>query len=93
MCYMTDCYMDLKLDFEKSVINFKWQECCHCPPVGQQKLLLIAVKWQEYCHCPIRDISANNSKRSKKSVKHGGMVAFSYYLTVNVKYMYIATAL
>jgi len=29
---MTDYYMDLKPDFEKSVINFKWQECCHCPP-------------------------------------------------------------
>ena len=31
MYYMTDCYMGQKPDFEKSVINFKWQEYCHCP--------------------------------------------------------------
>jgi len=42
MYYMTDCYMDIKPDFEKSVINFKWQEYCHCPP-GSTK---ITVKWQ-----------------------------------------------
>jgi len=29
---MTDCYMGLKPDFAKSVINFKWPEYCHYPP-------------------------------------------------------------
>jgi len=73
--------MGLKPDFEKSVINFKWQEYCHWPPG-------VNCKWEEYYHCPIRDINANNSN---VATNLSTMVAFRYYLTVNGKY--IATAL
>jgi len=31
MYYMADCYKGLIPDLEKSVINFKRPEYCHCP--------------------------------------------------------------